>query len=78
MKLGYLLQQSFVDGDEEVVLCQWLINPKATCQLAVTCDNLSSPHTFMCPESGNNVVVRDFDGNVLSSQPLDGISFDGI
>jgi hypothetical protein len=32
----------------------------------------------MGPESGKNVVVRDFDGNVLSSQPLDGISFDGI
>jgi hypothetical protein len=31
----------------------------------------------MGPESGK-VVVRDFDGNILSSQPPDGISFDGI
>jgi hypothetical protein len=34
-------------------------------------------HTVMGPESGD-VVVRDFDGNVLSSQPPDRITFDGI
>jgi len=31
----------------------------------------------MGSESGK-IVVRDFDGNVLSSQQPDGISFDGI
>jgi hypothetical protein len=60
----------------------WLINLRggyryATCQLAATCDIILSPQTVMGPESGD-VVVRDFDGNVLSSQPPDCISFDGI